>query len=61
MDEKKYVTWEMFEEYHKKLMEYIGMHDDLILNGKTTSQKCGETITNDKCEKCSNTETKENN
>ena len=35
MDEKKFVTLEMFEEYNKKLMEYIGMHDDLILNGKT--------------------------
>lgn len=34
MDEKKYVTYEMFEQYHKKLMEYIGMHDDLILMAK---------------------------
>lgn len=52
MDEKKYVTIEMFEEYHKKLMEYIGIHDDLILTGTTTCPKCGETITSDKCDKC---------
>ena len=52
MNEKKYVTWEMFEEYHKKLMEYIGMHDDLILESKTTCPKCGATITSDKCEFC---------
>lgn len=54
MSETKYVTWEMFEEYHKKLVEYIGMHDDLILFGYTTCPKCGATITNDKCDKCSN-------
>lgn len=52
MDENKYVTIEMFEQYHKKLMEYIGMHDDLMLNGQTTCHKCGEIITSDKCEKC---------
>ena len=52
MDEKKYVTIEMFEQYHKKLMEYIGMHDDLMLNGETTCPKCGVTITSDKCEYC---------
>ena len=52
MDEKKFVTWEMFEEYHKKLMEYIGMHDDLILNGETTCPKCGTILTSDKCDKC---------
>ena len=52
MDEKKYVTLEMFEQYHKKLMEYIGMHDDLILNGETTCPKCGVTIKSDKCDKC---------
>ena len=51
-DEKKFVTIEMFEQYHKKLMEYIGMHDDLILNGETTYPKCGATITSDKCDKC---------
>ena len=53
-DEKKYVTWEMFEEYHKRLMEYIGMHDDLMLEGITTCPKCGATIMNDKCDKCAN-------
>lgn len=52
MNEKKYVTMEMFEEYHKKLMEYIGMHDDLMLEGKTTCPKCGAAITSDKCEFC---------
>lgn len=52
MDEKKYVTYEMFEQYHKQLMEYIGMHDDLILNGETTCPKCGAIITSDKCDKC---------
>ena len=52
MDENKYVTLEMFEQYHKKLMEYIGMHDDLILNGETTCPKCGATITTEKCENC---------
>lgn len=52
MDDKKFVTIEMFEQYHKKLMGYIGMHDDLILNGETTCPKCGATITSDKCEDC---------
>lgn len=50
--EKKYVTIEMFEQYHKKLMEYIGMHDDLILDGETICPKCGATIISDKCDKC---------
>ena len=49
-----YVTLEMFEQYHKRLMEYIGMHDDLIMLGYTTCPKCGATIKNDKCDKCSN-------
>jgi hypothetical protein len=52
MDEKKYVTLEMFEQYHKKLMEYISMHDDLMLDGFTICPKCGATITSDKCEFC---------
>lgn len=52
MDEKKYVTLEMFEEYHKNLMNYIGMHDDLMLEGETTCPKCGAKITSDKCEHC---------
>lgn len=56
MGEKKYVTIEMFEEYHKKLMEHIRMHDDLILNGETTCPKCGANITSEKCENCANNE-----
>jgi predicted amidophosphoribosyltransferase len=52
MSEKKYVTLEMFEEYHKNLMNYIGMHDDLMLDGETICPKCGATITSDKCENC---------
>ena len=51
-NETKFVTLEAFEEYHKNLMNYIGMHDDLMLNGETTCPKCGVTITNDKCEHC---------
>lgn len=52
MDENKYVTLEMFEKYHQHLMEYIGMHDDLILTGETTCHKCGAVITSDQCEHC---------
>lgn len=52
MDENKYVTLEMFEQYHKKLMEYIGMHDDLTFKGETACPKCGATIKSDKCDKC---------
>ena len=52
MNEKKFVTMEMFEQYHKKLMSYIGIHDDLMLEGETTCPKCGATITSDKCEHC---------
>ena len=59
MDESKLVTWEMFELYHKNLMEYIGMHDDLMLNGETTCPKCGAIITSDKCEHCTNGEQNE--
>lgn len=54
MSENKYVTLEMFEKYHENLMNYIGMHDDLMLKGETTCPKCGATITSDKCEYCSN-------
>lgn len=53
MNEKKFVTIEMFEQYHKRLMEYIGMNDDLMLNGETTCPKCGAIITSVKCDKCS--------
>ena len=56
MDEKKFVTLEMFEKYHENLMDYIGIHDDLILNGETTCPKCGAIITSDKCENCANNE-----
>jgi rubrerythrin len=59
MEEKKYVTWEAFEQYHKKLMEYIGMHDDLMLEGKTTCPKCGKTITSDKCPYCTEEKTED--
>lgn len=52
MDDKKIVTFEMFKKYHENLMEYIGMHDDLMLDGETTYPKCGATITSDKCDKC---------
>jgi len=52
MGERKMVTLEMFEKYHEQLMDYIEMHDDLILNGETTCPKCGATITSDKCEHC---------
>ena len=55
MDEKKFVTLEMFEKYHEQLMDYISMHDDLMLNGETVCRKCGKTITSDKCEWCSAT------
>lgn len=54
MDEKKFVTLEMFEKYHENLMNYIGIHDNLILDGKTTCPKCGAIITSDKCENCVN-------
>ena len=54
MNENKYVTYEMFEKYHENLMNYIGMHDDLMLEGETTCPKCGATITSDKCEHCAN-------
>lgn len=56
MDEKKFVTLEMFELYHKNLVDYIGMHDDLMLDGETTCPKCGAIITSDKCENCANNE-----
>jgi hypothetical protein len=52
IDEKKLVTWEMFEKYHELLLNHIKMNDDLILNGETTCPKCGATITSDKCDNC---------
>lgn len=53
MDENKYVTLEMFEEYHKHLVNYINMLDNIMLEGETTCPKCGAIITSDKCEHCS--------
>lgn len=58
-NETKYVTYEMFEAYHNKLMEHIGMHDDLMLDGFTICPKCGATITSDKCEHCATNKTEE--
>lgn len=51
-NENKYVTYEMFEQYHKNLMDYIGMRDDLMLEGETTCPKCGAIIKSTKCEHC---------
>lgn len=51
-NENKFVTFEMFEKYHENLINYMKMHDDLMLNGETTCPKCGATITSDKCENC---------
>lgn len=42
MDKDKYITLDMFKKYHEQLMDYISIHDDLILNGETTCSKCGE-------------------
>ena len=46
------VTQEAFEEYHKRLLEYIGIHDDLVLEGESVCPKCGATITSYGCENC---------
>ena len=54
--EEKFVTLEIFKEYDKLLKEYIGMHDDLMLDGETTCPKCGAIITSDKCDNCANKE-----
>jgi recombinational DNA repair protein RecR len=48
----KYVSLEMFEKWHQQLMDYIGIHDDLMLDGETICPKCGEIMTTDKCENC---------
>lgn len=53
MEENKFVTYEVFEQYYKRLMEYIGMHDNLILNGEAICPKCGAIIMSDKCDECS--------
>ena len=52
MDSKKYVTLEMLDQYNKKLMTYIKMRDELMLNGFTTCPDCGTTLTSIKCENC---------
>lgn len=51
MDEKKFVTLEMFEKYHEQLMKHITGSDGLTLESETCP-KCGATITSDKCDKC---------
>ena len=48
MEKEKIVTLEAFEQYHKKLMEFIGLSDDSILNIET--DQCDEEITDDKSE-----------
>lgn len=48
-EDRKFVTLEMF----KQIMDYIRIHDDLILNGESTCSKCGSVMTSDKCENCS--------
>ena len=52
-EDRKFVTLEMFEKYHEQIMDYIRIHDDLILNGESTCSKCGSVMTSDKCENCS--------
>lgn len=54
MENNKFVTLETLEKYDKMLKEYIGMHDDLMLDGEITCPKCGATITSDKCQYCAN-------
>ena len=60
MSDNRMVTQEVFEEYHKRLLEYIGIHDDLVLEGKSVCPKCGATIISYGCENCSVTEQEEN-
>lgn len=50
MDEKKFVTLEMFEKYHEQLMRHITGNDGLTQ--EEICPKCGATITSDKCDKC---------
>ena len=35
MNEKKYITIEMFKKYYKQFMKYRDKHNNLILSGKT--------------------------
>lgn len=37
MRDDRMVTQEEFEYYHKRLLEYIGIHDGLILDEENTS------------------------
>ena len=53
IDEKKLVTIDVFEKYHEMLVDYIDIHDQLILNGEATCPKCGAIITIYPCENCS--------
>ena len=59
MEKKKFVTIEMFEKYHENLMNFIGIHDELTLNGEAICPKCGEVMTSDKCKNCKTNSTKE--
>lgn len=49
---EKFVTLEAFEQYDKKLKEYICKHDGMTIDGKEICPKCGTIITGDKCENC---------
>ena len=40
MNEKKFVTMEMFEEYHKKLVGYIEERDGLIFDDEEDDLEC---------------------
>jgi hypothetical protein len=53
IDEKKLVTMDVFEKYHEMLVDYINIHDQLMLEGEATCPKCGATINSYPCENCS--------
>lgn len=50
MDEKKLVTWEAFEQYHKNLMKYITGRDDLVLKDEETCRMTSEEDKNEDSE-----------
>ena len=50
--DKKIVTRDMFEQYHKLLIQYIDVRDSLILEGKATCPNCGSELTSFKCDNC---------
>lgn len=54
MDEKKFVTWEMFKKYHEFLVGYINEQDESILEDEVICSKCGSIINDDVCENCNN-------